>query len=212
MTNNQRDADTSVLTRLNAIFISMELSKSTWLMTSLLPDGNEKMSKFSMKAGDIDALKQRLHQLRSKVQQNVPIISIHEAGLDGFWVHRVLEQWNIESHIVDAASVATPRRSRRAKTDRLDGETLVRALLAFKRGEPRVCSMVVPLDPEEEDRRRHGRERRVLVAERVKIVNRIKGLLFSQGVTDFRPLNKDRCSALVCWRRKEFGEGQTAKY
>jgi transposase len=197
MTNNQRDADTSVLTTLNAIFISMELSKSTWLMTSLLPDGNEKMSKFSMKAGDIDALKQRLHQLRSKVQQNIPIISIHEAGLDGFWVHRVLEQWNIESHIVDAASVATPRRGRRAKTDRLDGETLVRALLAYKRGEPRVCSMVVPLDPEEEDRRRHGRERRVLVAERVKIVNRIKGLLFSQGVTDFRPLNKDRRTRLA---------------
>jgi len=192
MTHDHRDADTAVSTTLNAIFISLELSKSTWLMTSMLPTGGEKMSKFSMRAGDIDTLKKRLHQLQSKVQQDVPIISIHEAGLDGFWVHRVLIQWDVESHIVDAASVAAPRRSRRAKTDRLDGETLLRALLAFKRGEPRVCSMVVPLEPEEEDRRRHGRERRVLVAERVKIVNRIKGLLFSQGVTDFRPLNKDR--------------------
>lgn len=192
MTNNQRDADTSVLTTLNAIFISMELSKSTWLMTSLLPGGNEKMSKFSMRAGDIDALKERPHQLRCKAQQDVPTIAIHEAGLDGLWVHRVLEQWNVENHIVDAASVAAPRRGRRAKTDRFDSETLLRALLAFKRGEPRVCSMVVPLETEEEDRRRHGRERRVLIAERVKIVNRIKGLLFSQGVTDFRPMNKDR--------------------
>lgn len=192
MTHDHRDADTVVSTTLNAIFISLELSKSTWLMTSMLPKGSEKMSKFSIRAGDIDTLKKRLDELRGKALQDVPIISIHEAGLDGFWVHRVLIQWDVESHIVDAASVAAPRRSRRAKTDRLDGETLLRALLAFKRGEPRVCSMVVPLEPEEEDQRRHGRERRVLVAERVRIVNRIKGLLFSQGITDFRPLNKDR--------------------
>ena len=61
----------------------------------------------------------------------------------------------IESHVVDPASIATSRRKKRAKTDRIDGEALVRALLAYKRGEPRVCSMVKPPSPEEEDRRRH---------------------------------------------------------
>lgn len=71
------------------------------------------------------------------------------------------------------------RRHRRAKTDRLDGEALIRALLAVKRGEPRVCSMVRVPTPENEDRRRTNREREVLVAERVEHVNRIKGLLFS---------------------------------
>jgi transposase len=35
-----------------------------------------------------------------------------------------------ESDVVDAASIATSRRRRRAKTDKIDGETLVRALLA----------------------------------------------------------------------------------
>ncbi|MER8577050.1 IS110 family transposase, partial [Mesorhizobium sp. M1374] len=72
-----------------------------------------------------------------------PLVVIQEAGLDGFWIDRVLnrEDW-IESHIVDAASIAVSRRHRRAKTDRLDGEALIRALLAVKRGEPRVCSMV----------------------------------------------------------------------
>lgn len=64
-----------------------------------------------------------------------------EAGLDGFWIHRVLEQERIESHVVDPASIATSRRRRRAKTDRIDGEALLRALMAYKRGEPRVCAM-----------------------------------------------------------------------
>ena len=112
--------------------------------------------------------------------------------LDGFWLHRVLESEGIESHVVDAASIATSRRRRRAKTDRIDGEALLRALLAYKRGEPRVCVMVKAPTPEEEDRRRLSRERKVLVAERVEHVNRIKGLLFSQGVSGYEPLRRDR--------------------
>ena len=87
----------------------------------------------------------------------------------------------IESHVVDPASIATSRRRRRAKTDRIDGEALVRALLAYKRGEPRVCAMVKAPTPKEEDRRRLCRERKVLIAERVRHVNRVKGLLFSAG-------------------------------
>ena len=98
----------------------------------------------------------------------------------------------IESHVVDPASIAAPRRRRRAKTDRLDGEALLRALMAFKRGEPRVCAMAVPPSREEEDNRRLGRERKTLLVERVRHVNGIKGLLFSQGISDFEPLNKDR--------------------
>src|SRR3712207_9328874 len=79
--------------------------------------------------------------------------AIHEAGLDGFSVHRLLQKSGVESHIVDPASIAVPRRKRRAKSDRIDGETLLRTLLAHKRGEPRVCSMIVPPSPEDEDRR-----------------------------------------------------------
>jgi transposase len=115
-----------------------------------------------------------------------------EAGLDGFWVHRVLQQEGIESHVVDPASIATPRRRRRAKTDKIDGEALLRALLAYKRGEPRVCSMVVAPSPEEEDQRRLCRERDTLTAERVRHVNRIKGLLFAQGIADYAPLARNR--------------------
>jgi len=110
-------------------------------------------------------------QLRDKAQGRTgrifPIIAIREAGPDGFWIHRALENAGIESHVVDPASIATSSRRRRAKTDRLDGETLVRTSLAFKRGEPRVCAMVRTPHPEDEDRRRIMRERKALIAERV---------------------------------------------
>ena len=98
----------------------------------------------------------------------------------------------MESHIVDPASIAVPRRQRRAKTDAIDGQTLLRVLMAWKRGEPRVCSMVVPLRPEDEERRRLVRERKMLVAERARETNRIRGLLASQGIGNYDPLRRDR--------------------
>jgi transposase len=112
--------------------------------------------------------------------------------LDGFWIHRALQREGIESYVVDAASIATSRRRRRAKTDRIDGEALVRALLAYKRGEPRVCAMVRAPTPEDEDSRRVCRERKTLTVERIQHINRIKGLLFSQGVSSYEPLRRDR--------------------
>jgi transposase len=188
---DQSAAPTTIGADLCAIFISLELSRSTWLATSLSPGRGEKMSKHSVPAGDIAALQARFSELRRKAcartGKSFPIIVIQEAGLDGFWIHRVLLSEGIESHVVDAASIATSRRRRRAKTDRIDGETLLRALLAHKRGEPRVCSMVRAPTPEDEDRRRICRERKVLIMERVQHVNRIKGLLFSQGASGYEP-------------------------
>jgi transposase len=189
-----------IQTDLRAVFVSLELSRSSYLMTSLSPGAGEKMSKHSVLAGDIAGLLARLEQLtekaRARTGRNFPIIVIQEAGLDGFWIHRVLQSKGIESHVVDAASILVSRRLRRVKTDRIDGETLVRTLLAYKRGEPRVCSMVKTPTAEEEDRRRICRERKTLLAERVEHVNRVKGLLFAQGIFDYEPLNRDRRTRL----------------
>jgi transposase len=186
----------AIQTHFAAIFISLELSRSVWLITSLKPGGGERMSKHSVRAGDVAALLSRFSDLKQKALartgKSFPIVTIQEAGLDGFWLHRVLKQEGIESHVVDPASIATSRRRRRAKTDKIDGEALLRALLAYKRGEPRVCAMVKAPTPEEEDRRRLSRERKVLIAERVEHVNRIKGLLFAQGIADYKPLRRDR--------------------
>src|SRR5947208_3669337 len=196
MHEQQLQGQSAIRTDLGAIFVSLELSRSTWLITSLSPGAGEKLSKHSVQAGDVGGLLTRFAQLQQKASARLdrvfPIIAIQEAGLDGFWIHRVLRSEGIESHVVDAASILTSRRRRQAKTDRIDGETLVRTLLAYKRGEPRVCSMATAPTPQEEDRRRVCRERRTLVGERVRHVNRIKGLLFAQGVFGYEPLRKGR--------------------
>ena len=154
------------------------------------------MSKQVVRGGDVAGLLERFARLREKARARTgkvfPFVVIQEAGLDGFWIDRALQNKGIESHVVDPASIATSRRRRRAKTDGIDGEALVRALLAYKRGEPRVCAMVKAPTPEEEDRRRLCRERKVLIVERVQHVNRVKGLLFSQGISGYEPLRRDR--------------------
>jgi transposase len=154
------------------------------------------MSKQVVRGGDVAGLLEHFARLREKALVRTgkvfPFVVIQEAGLDGFWIDRALQNEGIESHVVDPASIATSRRRRRAKTDGIDGEALVRALLAYKRGEPRVCAMVKAPTPEEEDRRRLCRERKVLIVERVQHVNRVKGLLFSQGISGYEPLRRDR--------------------
>lgn len=193
---DRTEEPTAIRTDLGAIFVSLELSRSSWLITSLSPGNGEKMSKHAVLAGDVTGLLARFSGLKEKTLARTgrcfPIIVIQEAGLDGFWIHRMLQAEGIENHVVDPASIATSRRRRRAKTDRLDGETLVRALLAYKRGEPRVCAMVRAPSPDEEDRRRITRERKALTGERVQHVNRIKGLLFAQGIAGYEPLRRNR--------------------
>jgi transposase len=177
------------------LFISLELSRSTWVATSLVL-GSRKLSKHTLVCGDVRKLLDLLARLKSRAEQRlaapVKIVAIQEVGLDGFWIHRLLEANGVESHVVDPASIAVPRRHRRAKTDAIDGETLLRTLMAWQRGEPRVCAMTVPPSPIEEDRRRVSRERAMLLRERIRHTNRIRGLLFGQGITNYNPLHKNR--------------------
>src|SRR5271165_5283939 len=90
------DAPTAIQTNLAAIFISLELSRSIWLITSLSPGSAEKMSKHSVRAGDVAALLARFSELKRKASERTgksfPIVVIQEAGLDGFWLHRVVDQ------------------------------------------------------------------------------------------------------------------------
>jgi len=74
------------------------------------------------------------------------------------------------------------RRARRAKTDRLDAEGMLRVLAAWLNGDRQICSMVHVPSPEEEDAKRPHREREHLVQERLRIENRIEALLFTQGI------------------------------
>jgi transposase len=68
-------------------------------------------------------------------------------------------------------------RAQRAKTDVIDVEILLRSLMAWLRGEPRVCSMVPIPDEADEEARRAHREREDLITDRLSILNKIDASL-----------------------------------
>ena len=190
------------------IFVAIELSKKSWLMALLTPLG-DRISLHTLPAGDGSALLQLLAAARRKAEVAlggaVAIVSCYEAGYDGFWLHRLLTRHGVQNHVFDPASLQVSRRARRAKTDRIDVRGLLRALLAHLRGEPKVVSVVQVPSVAEEDVRRLHRERHRLVAERVQHVNRIKGLLASQGIYDYQPLKRDRRARLAALRTGDGG-------
>src|SRR5512132_3806610 len=177
------------------LLVALELSRSSWLVAVSAP-GSDRVSRHDVTAGDGKALLGLLERLRRRAERAyerpMRVVTIQEAGFDGFWLHRLLEAKGMESHVGDAASVAVNRRQRRAKTDRIDLDMLLRTLAAFRRGERRVCSMVHPPLPTDEDRRRAGRERQRLITEKTQHLNRIKGLLATQGIAGYAPARSDR--------------------
>jgi transposase len=112
----------------------------------------------------------------------VLVTSCFEAGRDGFWLHRLLIAHGVANHVMEPTSILVNRRARRAKTDRLDAQGLLRVLVAYRRGDHHVCSVVRVPSPEEEDAKRQHREREHLVQERVRIGNRIQAWLATQGI------------------------------
>jgi transposase len=180
------------------VYVAFELSKSTWQLGLMLP-GAEKMSRYRIEGGNLAELSRVLARARERAEQQgkpVRILSCYEAGLDGHWLHRWLMDNGIVNYEIDASSIEVNRRARRAKTDRIDLGLLMRAFLAYLRGEPGVCSMVRVPTPEDEDRKRRTRERERLINERTAHGNRIKGLLQGQGIRDAMPLKPDFLSGL----------------
>lgn|SRR6201988_4426464 len=168
------------------ILVIFELSKAQWKI-GILPPGSQKLSRYTVDGGDLAATAALLAKARGQVSGPVRIASAYEAGFDGFWLHRWLEAQGVDNRVLDPASIQVNRRARRAKTDKLDLDQLMRVLAALERGEPKVCSVVRPPSAEAEDERRLTRERERLVHERVGHSNRIKGLLFGHGVRDLNP-------------------------
>jgi transposase len=190
--------DAPATTEYATVHLVFELSKARWKLGVMLP-GSEKMSCYTIAGGDLAALTARLAAARAKAGRcgkPVRIVSCYEAGFDGHWLHRWLTDQGVINHEIDPASIPVNRRKRRAKTDRIDLEQLMRTLLAYLRGEPRVCSVVHVPTVEDEDRKRRNRERDYLVDERTAHTNRIKGLLHAQGVRDVMPLKPDFIASL----------------
>jgi transposase len=188
------------------LFVALELSLSSWVVMASAP-GEDKASKHCVAACDGPGLLALLDRLRQRAEQRcrrpIAVVVMQEVGRDGFWVHRLLEAHGVRSFVVDPSSIAVNRRSRRAKTDRIDAEAMLRTLMAWARGERQVCAMVRPPTREAEDARRLNRERKALLAERIRHANRIKGLLATQGVFGFEPTLRDRRARLAEVRTPE---------
>ena len=178
-------ADTPTADRTGTIFVSIELSQKTWLVTLHSPD-RDRISRHKIEGGDHAGLLALLESVRARAAGKLglapKIVSCYEAGYDGFWLHRLLQAAGILNFVFDAASIPVEQRGRRAKTDRIDGELLLRTLMAHLRGEPRVVRIVQVPSVEQEDARRASRERDRLVKEQTAHTNRLKALLRLQGM------------------------------
>ncbi len=196
---NQSGAGTAPIQSSNNIFAAIELSSTAWVVAIHSPTRN-KISIVRTTSGDVDRLIEVLERARTQVcatgSTAVQIHTCYEAGYDGFWLHRLLVSKGIHNQVLDSASIQVSRRRRNAKTDRIDAESLVRVLMALHRGETKVCSIVHVPTRDEEDVKRLHRSRATLVNERVRHVNRIKGLLKLQGVHHIEPNRNGWISSL----------------
>ncbi|MES5486280.1 IS110 family transposase [Bradyrhizobium sp. INPA03-11B] len=176
------------------IFVAIELSQKTWLVTLHSPD-RDRTSRHKLEGGDHIELLALIEKVKARAAEKLGsaprVVSCYEAGYDGFWLHRLLEAAGIMNFVFDAASIAVEQRARRAKTDRIDGELLLRTLMAYLRGEPRVVRIVRVPSLEAEDARRASRERDRLVTEQTAHTNRIKALLRLHGMAVGNPRRRD---------------------
>ena len=175
--------------------LAIELSKKSWIVAVNTPLF-EKISRYRLKGCDWKGLLELIEKIRARVARElnrpVEIISCYEAGYDGFWLHRLLEAHGVRNYVIDPASIQVDRRARRAKTDNIDVAQLLRSLMAYLRGDPKVWSVVRVPSVAEEDARRLHRERDRLINERVQHVNRVKGLCAVHGIYDYEPLRSNR--------------------
>lgn len=181
----------------------VELSLKKWLVGGLVP-GVEKQPLKNLSA-DPEALLGLINRWRNegikgggKISR---IVVTFEAGRDGFWLARWLVARGIEVHVIHPTSVPVSREHRRAKSDRLDTQLLMRATLGWLRGERKHCQMVAIPTLAEEDARRPNREHKTLVEERTRIVCRMKSILARHGINGFNPKRKyaaERLEKLSC--------------
>jgi transposase len=166
------------------LYMAMELSNAEWKLGFTVGLGQAPRLR-NLAAREMAGLKEeiRLSKVRFGLPESAPVISCYEAGRDGFWLHRCLTAQGVTNLVVDSASIEVNRRKRRAKTDRLDASKLLLMLIRYVQGERKVWSVLHPPSPQEEDQRQLHRELMALKRERTHHINRIKGLLISQGVS-----------------------------
>ena len=163
---------------------ALELSKNSWLLALQFPDRAQPSSVSDQRRGYGRADGETHSSPRSLGQderQGAVDRDLLRGRIRRLLAGTVSQARGIECLVVDAASMQVNRRARRAKTDRIDVGMLLRALMAWGQGDRHVWSVVRVPNVDEEDLRRSHRERDRLV-KRTAHINRIKGLLFGQGI------------------------------
>ena len=165
------------------LYVAFELGVSEWKI-GFTKDLETKPRVRVVPARDLKQVAREISAAKQwfALPANATVRSCYEAGRDGFWLHRHLMAEGIDNRVVDSASIEVNRRKRRAKSDGLDARKLLTMLLRSCAGEPKVWSVVRVPTVEEEDRRQLHRELRTLKQERTRVVNRMQGLLASQGL------------------------------
>ena len=165
------------------LLVAFELGWTKWRLAFGSAMG-QKAWQVTIAARNVLALSEAIARARKRLGLpcDCPVFSCYEAGREGFWLYRLLEEMGIENLVVDSSSIEVNRRARRAKTDRLDAEKLLSMLLRYWAGEKKLWSVVHVPTPEQEDGRHLQREIRTLKKERTRQINRIRGLLAGQGV------------------------------
>lgn len=185
------------------LVLALETSGKNWVVAAHVP-GSGLVKAKQVIAPNSDALEATIEGYRRRAaaggQAVERVILVYEAGYGGFWLARWLTAHAIEVYVIQPSSVPVERKKRRAKSDNIDVDLLLRTLLAWLRGEPRVCSMVPIPDEAEEDARRPSRERDELVRERISLTNRIGAVLTTLGIDGFNPLRQDRRKRLELLR------------
>jgi transposase len=171
----------------SALYVAFELSTKEWLLT-MSTGPAAKRQRARIQPGDREALVRVVAEAKRRggLTPDAPVRSCYVAGRDGFWPHRLLTTLGIASLVVDSSSIEVPRRARRAKTDRLDGEKLLRLLLRHWGGERDMWHVVHVPTREREDARHASRGLTTLQAERTRYRNRIHSLLALYGVGRLR--------------------------
>ena len=194
-----------VLEQNSTVIAVVEMSASSWLVGGLVPGiARRPMKKLTP---DPEALLQLLQRWREEAQRVGRAIGrmvlAYEIGRDGFWLARWLRERGVEAYAIHPASVAVSQEHKRAKTDRLDVELLQRVFLGWLRGERDHCSMAAIPTLEEEDARRPGRERELLVGEQTRLINRMKSAMARLGIRGFKPQLRKAAERLAGLRTPE---------
>jgi len=198
--DNRKSTAPAVVTDVATVYVAIELSMKNWLAAVQSPR-QEQASRHKLAPADAGGLWAAIERERAALlhsgHSEVRVVTCYEAGRDGFWLHRFLLAHGAESQVVDPGSVLVNRRARRAKSDRLDVEGLLRLVIRHDAGDRHLGRMVVVPSVAEEDARRPGRERRRLLSERTAHNNRIQGLLATHGIYGYRPLRAERWARLA---------------